>query len=96
MSASESLPPRARRVIRAGGKLYPDGWANLDASEEDAANAVPQTATEWWIAELDRASTFTRGEEYQSGDFCKDNPSLREVLEQLEYFEKSSDLNETA
>jgi hypothetical protein len=89
------LPPRARRVIIAGDKLYPEGWADLDASGEDVASAVRQTAMEWWITELERASAFAKSEEWQSGNFGKDRPTLREVLEQLESFEKSSNHVET-
>ncbi|KAK0103673.1 hypothetical protein ONS95_005684 [Cadophora gregata] len=48
MSASIPLPQRARRVIRAGDKLYPEDWAAFDVSGEDVVVAGRQTAMEWW------------------------------------------------
>ncbi|KAF8846806.1 hypothetical protein BDZ45DRAFT_719241 [Acephala macrosclerotiorum] len=88
-STSRRLPPRAKRVIRLGDKLYPEGCVDLDANGPEVASAVCETAMQWWTVELERARQFAKSEEWQSESFGKDRPTLREVFDQLECFEKS-------
>lgn len=54
---------------------------------EDINKTVLDTALKWWTAELERAEQFLTSEDWESGTFGKERPTLREVLESLEQFD---------
>ncbi|KAI1506265.1 hypothetical protein F5X99DRAFT_128942 [Biscogniauxia marginata] len=78
------LPPQAKRVVRVGGLLYPEGQAFLNQDTDEAINSVLETALRWWSTELTRAEKFTESPEWISGCFGSSRPTLTDVMHSLE------------
>ena len=49
----------------------------------DVARKVLNTGMQWWEGELAKAEAFLEGEEWRSGKFGKERPTLRELLEMI-------------
>jgi hypothetical protein len=75
---------RARRVVQVQDKLFPEGLTGSTQDLADITKLVLDTGMEWWQSELVKAEKFLEGEEWRSGIFGRERPTLREVLEFIE------------
>jgi serine/threonine protein kinase len=84
-----------RRVVRVGGRLLREGWEGEgdgdDGKDVDAARKVLDTGMQWWEGQLGKAEAFLEGEEWRSGKFGKERPTLRELLEMIEGVQSDAD-----
>lgn len=81
---------RPKRFLRMGGLFYPEACSKTSETSNDGARTILDTALQWWTFELEQAEHFFGTEEWQSGQFGKDRPTLRSVYESLRKMEEQN------
>ncbi|KAL2836368.1 kinase-like domain-containing protein [Aspergillus pseudoustus] len=87
------LQSEPSRVVRMGGLLYPEARPNLPRDTRETFDATMASFLDFWSIELGRAEKFLESPEWETGNFGRNRPRLREVLEALEALENLSSLD---
>ncbi|KAL2826071.1 kinase-like domain-containing protein [Aspergillus cavernicola] len=78
------LQSESSRLIRVDGLLYPVTQPNLERDTRRTFDTVMATSLRFWNIELARAEKFLESPEWETGNFGRNRPSLRDVVEALE------------
>jgi hypothetical protein len=71
------------RVGRVNGLLYPAAQTNLQPNTRTTFDTVMGSLLRFWNIELARAEKFLHIPEWETGDFGRSRPSLRDVVDAL-------------
>ncbi|KAL4871743.1 hypothetical protein BDV12DRAFT_19009 [Aspergillus spectabilis] len=71
------------RVVRVNGLLYPAAQTDLQPNTRTTFETVMDSLLRFWNTELVRAEKFLEVPEWETGEFGRSRPSLREVVDAL-------------